>query len=51
VRREDFTMQSLPARLKAVGDLWAALRSSKGADLSRVARYAKRRNPTRWPDS
>ena len=44
VRREDFTMQSLPGRLKAVGDLWAALRNAKGADLSRVARYAKRRS-------
>jgi bifunctional non-homologous end joining protein LigD len=44
VRREDFTIQSLPARLKAVGDLWAALRNAKGADLSRVARYARRRS-------
>jgi len=41
VRREDFTMQSVPARLEKVGDLWEALRKSKGVDLSRVARYAK----------
>jgi bifunctional non-homologous end joining protein LigD len=44
VRREDFTIQSFPSRLKAVGDLWAALRNAKGADLSRVARYARRRS-------
>jgi bifunctional non-homologous end joining protein LigD len=44
VHREDFTIQSLPARLKAVGDLWAALRNAKGADLSRVAGYASRRS-------
>jgi len=39
VRREDFTIRSLPARLKAVGDLWIGLRQAKGADLSRAARY------------
>jgi bifunctional non-homologous end joining protein LigD len=44
VHREDFTMKSLPERLKAVGDLWATLRNAKGADLSRVARYARRRS-------
>ena len=44
VSREDFTMRSLPARLKAVGDLWAALRNARGADLSRVARYARRKS-------
>ena len=43
VRREDFTIQSFPSRLKAVGDLWAALRKAKGADLSRVASYTRRR--------
>jgi len=32
----------MPARLEQVGDLWAALRESKGIDLSRVARYAER---------
>src|SRR5258705_8425370 len=42
VRREDFTIRSMPARVKKVGDLWAALRNAKPADLSRVARYAKR---------
>ncbi|OFW18723.1 MAG: DNA ligase D [Acidobacteria bacterium RIFCSPLOWO2_02_FULL_65_29] len=43
VRREDFTMRSVPARLEQAGDLWAALRKAKGVDLSRVARYAKDR--------
>ena len=38
VRREDFTIQTLPARLTAVGDLWKALRTSKGIDLSRISR-------------
>ena len=42
VRREDFTIETMPARVKAVGDLWEALRRAKGVDLSRVARYAER---------
>ncbi|MES1254225.1 MAG: DNA ligase D [Acidobacteriota bacterium] len=42
VRREDFTIDTVPARLEAVGDLWAALRASKGVDLSRVLRLAER---------
>jgi bifunctional non-homologous end joining protein LigD len=43
VRREDFTIQTVPARLTQVGDLWAGLAKSKGADLSRVSRYAAKR--------
>jgi bifunctional non-homologous end joining protein LigD len=43
VRREDFTIQTVPARLAQVGDLWAALAASKGADLTRVSRYAEKR--------
>ncbi len=43
VTREDFTIETMPARLKAVGDLWKALRRSKGIDLSRVAKYVERR--------
>jgi bifunctional non-homologous end joining protein LigD len=39
VRREDFTIQTVPARLKKIGDLWRGLRESKGIDLSRVASY------------
>jgi bifunctional non-homologous end joining protein LigD len=42
VSREDFTIQTVPARLKKVGDLWAGLRTSKGVDLARVSRYTKR---------
>jgi bifunctional non-homologous end joining protein LigD len=40
VNREDFTIRSTPSRLKAVGDLWKGLRTSKGIDLGRVARSA-----------
>ncbi len=36
VRREDVTIRSIPARLKKVGDLWAALRNAEPVDLSRV---------------
>ena len=38
VKRQDFTIKAMPARLKAVGDLWAKLRNSKGVDLSRVSK-------------
>jgi bifunctional non-homologous end joining protein LigD len=44
VRREDFTIKTMPARLKRVGDVWATLRTSKGVDLSSVSRYME---PTR----
>jgi bifunctional non-homologous end joining protein LigD len=40
--RRDFTIQSAPSRFESVGDLWATLRTSKGVDLARVARYAER---------
>jgi bifunctional non-homologous end joining protein LigD len=33
VTPQDFTVVNFAARLKAVGDLWAALRKSKGVDL------------------
>jgi bifunctional non-homologous end joining protein LigD len=39
IEREDFTIRTLPARLKKTGDLWAAFRRSKGVDLSRATRY------------
>jgi bifunctional non-homologous end joining protein LigD len=42
VRREDFTIRTAPARLRQVGDLWKALRTSKGVDLSRVSKYTNR---------
>jgi len=38
VKREDFTIRTIPARVKAVGDLWGKLRESKGIDLSRVSK-------------
>jgi bifunctional non-homologous end joining protein LigD len=38
----NFTIQTVPARLEKAGDLWAALRKSKGVDLSKVTRYAER---------
>ena len=41
VRREEFTIATMPARIRAVGDLWKALRSSAGVDLSRVSKYSK----------
>ncbi len=41
VRREDFTIETMPERIRKVGDLWKALRMSKGIDLSRVSKYAQ----------
>ena len=38
VRRQDFTITTMPARLKSVGDLWANLRNAKGVNLSRVSK-------------
>ena len=43
VTREDFMIETVPARLREVGGLWKALRKSRGVDLSRVAKYAARR--------
>ena len=40
--RKEFTIVTAPARFENVGDLWAALRKSKGVDLARVTRYAER---------
>ena len=39
VRREDFTITTMPHRLSKVGDLWARLRQSQGIDLSAVSKY------------
>jgi len=38
--RRDFTIRTLPGRLKEVGDLWAGLRKAKGTDLRAVEKYA-----------
>lgn len=32
--RGDFTLRTVPARVRSVGDLWAPLRESEGADLA-----------------
>ena len=42
VNREDFTIATLPARLREIGDLWAPIRQAKGADLSQVAANVRR---------
>jgi bifunctional non-homologous end joining protein LigD len=41
VKPQDFTIQTFEARLAAVGDLWAPLRRSKGADLRAVMKYSR----------
>jgi bifunctional non-homologous end joining protein LigD len=41
VSPKDFTLRNFADRLDAVGDLWAGLRKSKGADLRAVEKYAK----------
>ena len=38
VERESFTIETVPARLAEVGDLWESLRRSKGIDLERATR-------------
>ena len=37
VRREDFTIATMPERLKTVGDLWEGVRTARGADLRSVS--------------
>jgi bifunctional non-homologous end joining protein LigD len=37
VRREDFTIVTMPERLKTVGDLWEGVRTARGADLRSVS--------------
>jgi len=46
VRREDFTIASVPARVRKLGDLWRPLRESKGIDLTAVERYVSDRGHT-----
>jgi bifunctional non-homologous end joining protein LigD len=41
IDREAFTIRTMPARLKKVGDLWAGLRKSKGVDLHSIAKLGK----------
>jgi len=41
VDREAFTIRTMKARVKKVGDLWAGLRKSKGVDLHSVAKLGQ----------
>ena len=43
VRREDFTIETMPERLKKVGDLWKGLRTSKGIDSRELRRSGGKR--------
>jgi bifunctional non-homologous end joining protein LigD len=43
VNREDFTIKTIPDRLRRVGDLWEGLRKSKGVDLRAVVDTARTR--------
>jgi hypothetical protein len=43
VRPEDYTIRTVPPRLRQVGDLWRPVLTSKGADLSAIARLGKSR--------
>jgi bifunctional non-homologous end joining protein LigD len=38
VDRADFTLRTMPDRVREVGDLWKALRTSPGADLGAIVR-------------
>jgi bifunctional non-homologous end joining protein LigD len=38
----DFTLTTLPARVRRVGDLWAPLRQSPGADLAAIVQATRR---------
>jgi bifunctional non-homologous end joining protein LigD len=47
VDRRHFTIRTLPERVRAVGDLWAALRRSPGADLGAILKSASITPPPR----
>lgn len=42
VDRREFTLRTMPERVRAVGDLWRALRDSPGADLTAILRAPAR---------
>ena len=42
----DFTIRTLPGRLRDVGDLWAALRKAKGIDLDAALDRARSKHGT-----
>jgi bifunctional non-homologous end joining protein LigD len=43
IEPRDFTIRTLPTRLRAIGDLWAQARRSKGADLESALTRARPR--------
>ena len=47
VDRRDFTIATVPERLRNVGDLWKDLLTSQGVDLARAARQIKKAKRTR----
>ena len=47
VSPKDFTIANFATRLDEVGDLWAALRKAKGANLRAVMKYADHDTPRR----
>ena len=49
VDRRDFTIRTLPDRVRKTGDLWAQLRRSPGADLRAVLDIAPAPSPRRSP--
>lgn len=51
VDRRDFTLRTIDARLRDVGDLWGAFRRARGVDLSAVisGTPASGRTPPRRP--
>jgi bifunctional non-homologous end joining protein LigD len=47
--RRDFTLRTIGARLRAVGDLWARCRRARGADLAAVVSESRPRARARRP--
>jgi bifunctional non-homologous end joining protein LigD len=41
VDREDFTIRTVPDRVKEIGDLWSPLRQSRGVDLAKAAKLLR----------
>ncbi len=43
VDREEFTLRTVPGRIRELGDLWKGVRTARGADLQSIASGAKSR--------
>ncbi len=50
VEREEFTIRTVPERVKTTGDLWATLRKSRGVNLESVSRYFEKASGRRKGD-